>query len=287
MTPRVPFSTAAPPKLRNIRGPSALSGTPKRFWWLIWQLARTDFVLKYKGSIFGYLWSLVSPIMLFGVIYLTFTQILRFGNDVNGYAAFLLLNIMLFAFFEDASARSLVSIVSGESLVRKMDFPRLAIPLSLVLAATFTLVLDLIVVMGYFVVLDQPVRPTWLLLPVLIVWLYVFTVGCSLLLSTLFVRFRDTAQIWTILLRVLFYGSPILYPIELFPESWKFVLLLNPLAPLFNQARIWMVDPSAPSVAEVVGGWGYVLIPTAIFVFIVVWGVLFFSQEAPRVAEEI
>ena len=277
----------AAPELREIRGPSALSGSPKRFWWLIWHLARTDFILKYKGSVLGYVWSLISPILLFGVIYFAFTRIVRFGADVDGYAAFLLMNIMLFQFFEDASARSLVSIVTSENLVRKVDFPRLAIPLSLVLASTFTLVLDLIVVFGYFFVLDEPVRATWLLLPVLIVWLYAFTVGCSLLVSTMFVGFRDTAQIWLVLLRVLFYGSPILYPIELFPESWKFALLLNPLAPLFNQARIWMVDPSAPTFAEVVGGRGYLIIPTLIFVVTIAWGVWVFNREAPRVAEEI
>lgn len=275
------------PALVEIRGPSALSGNRRRFWRLVWHLARTEFVLKYKGSFFGYVWSLLSPLLLFGVLYLAFTRILRFGQGVENYAAILLLNLMLFQFFADSTSRAMASIVGGEGLVRKMDFPRLAIPLSVIVAAAFTLGLDLIVVIGYMLASGVTVTVTWLLLPVLIVWLAAFAVGASLLLSALFVYFRDTAQIWTVLTRVMFYASPVLFPIELFPSGWKSVLLLNPLAPLFAQARVWMVDPGAPDFSQAMGGAIYWIYPMLVLVTILVLGVWVFEREAPKVAEQL
>jgi ABC-2 type transport system permease protein len=280
-------SARIPAELTEIQGPSALSGDPRRFWRLVWHLGRTDFVLKYQGSAFGYLWSLLSPLLLFGVLYVAFTKILRFGDDVDNYAAVLLLNIMLFQFFSDSTSRALVSIVSKEGLVRKMEFPRLALPLSIVLASTFTLGMDLIVVIGYLLVAGVPVTETWLLLPVLVVWIYVFTVGASLLLSALFVYFRDTAQIWQVLSRVMFYASPVLFPIEFFPSGWKALLLVNPLAPLFAQARVWMVDPDAPTYSEALGGDVYWIYPTLIFITVVALGIWLFDREAPKVAEQL
>jgi ABC-2 type transport system permease protein len=275
------------PELREIRGPAALSGDQPRFWRLVWYLARTEFILKYKGSFFGYVWSLLSPLLLFGVLYLAFTKVLRFGNGIENYAAVLLLNLMLFQFFADSTSRAMVSIVGGEGLVRKMEFPRFAIPLSVVLAACFTLGLDLIVVIAYMLISGVPVTTDWLFLPVLIVWLSVFAVGASLLLSALFVYFRDTAQIWVVITRVMFYASPVLFPIELFPSGWKTLLLLNPLAPLFAQARIWMVDPEAPGFSQAMGGAIYWIYPMLMLVTIAVLGFWVFEREAPKVAEQL
>jgi ABC-2 type transport system permease protein len=275
------------PELREIRGPAALTGDAKRFWRLLWHMAKSDFKLKYQGSILGYLWSLASPLMLFGILYLVFTEVVRFGG-VENYAAVLIINIMLFQFFGEATSSAMTSIVWRETLVRKMEFPRLVIPLSVVLASTFTLALNLIVVFFFLVVITGlPVLSTWVLLPVLIAWLYVFTVGTSLLLAMVYVRFRDTAQIWTVISLVLFYGSPVLFPIELFPAGWKALLLLNPLAPLFAQARVWLVDPGAPTFAEAMGGAVYWIYPLVTMVAVSLLGAWLFDRDAPRVAEQL
>jgi ABC-2 type transport system permease protein len=271
---------------REIRGPSALTGDSRRFWHLLWYMAKTDFKLKYQGSVFGYLWSLMSPILLFGILYLVFTRVVRFSAP--NYAAMLIINIMLFQFFGEATSRSMTSIVGRESLVRKMEFPRLVIPLSIVLASTFTLGIDLVVVLGFLVIVTGlPVLATWALLPVLIIWLYAFTVGMSLVLAVAYVRFRDTAQIWTVVSRVLFYGSPVLFPIELFPPGWKALLVLNPLAPLFAQTRVWLVDPSAPTFAEAMGGEIYWIYPALILFTVLFLGIWLFDRDAPRVAEQL
>jgi ABC-2 type transport system permease protein len=280
-------ATQLAPELRDIRGPSALTGDAARFWRLLWYMAKTDFRLKYQGSVFGYLWSLMAPFLLFGILYLVFTEVVRFGN-VDNYAAMLIINIMLFQFFGEATSRAMTSIVARESLVRKMEFPRLVIPLSIILSATITLGLDLVVVLAFVVLIaGVPVLATWLLLPVLIIWLYAFTVGMSLVLAMVYVRFRDTAQIWNVLSRVLFYGSPVLFPIELFPASWKALLLLNPLAPLFAQTRVWIVDPGAPTFSEALGGAVFWIYPLLVLVTVLILGIWLFDRDAPRVAEQL
>ena len=177
---------------------------------------------------------------------------------------------MLFNFFSEATSRALTSIVSREPLVRKMEFPRLVIPLSIVLAATFTLGLNLLVVLGYMLVTGVPVSLTWLLLPVLILLLYVFTMGTSLLLSTAFVSFRDTAQIWTVMSPVVFWTTPVILPIEFYPAAFKPVLLLNPLAPIFAQARVWILDPSAPTYSEAMEAPSTSIYPLLVFLATVV-----------------
>jgi ABC-2 type transport system permease protein len=284
-----PSSQAAEavPELREIRGPSALTGDARQFWRLLWYLAKTDFKLKYQGSVFGYLWSLVGPFLLFGILYLVFTRVVRFGG-IPHYAAMLILNIMLFSFFAEATTRAMSSIVGRESLVRKMEFPRLVIPLSIVLASCITLGIDLIIVLLFLVfIAGVPVMATWALLPVLLIWLIAFTVGTSLVLAMVYVRFRDMAQIWTVVSRVLFYGSPVLFPIELFPPGWKPLLVLNPLAPLFAQARVWMVDPSGPTYAEALGGAVYWIYPVLVLITVLALGLWMFERDAPRVAEEL
>jgi ABC-2 type transport system permease protein len=278
---------AAAGELRTIRGPSALSGGWQRCLRLVWRMARTDFVLRYHGSVLGYVWSLLSPLLLFGVLYFAFTRIVRIGSGVQDYPAMLLFNLMLFQFFADATQRAVTSIVAGENLVRRMEFPRLAVPLSIVLGATFSLGLDMIVVFGFILATGVPVKATWLLLPLLLVALYVVTVSCALLLSTLYVRFRDVDQIWTVFARALFYLTPVVFPVEFYPAAYKPLLVANPLAAILIQGRVWIIDPGAPTFAQVAGGLGYILVPAAITVFLAVYGVYYFNRESPRVAEEL
>ncbi|MGA8218053.1 MAG: ABC transporter permease [Solirubrobacterales bacterium] len=274
-------------ELRTIGGPSALSGGWQRCLRLVWRMARTDFVLRYHGSVLGYVWSLLSPLLLFGVLYFAFTHIVKVGRGVPDYPAMLLFNLMLFQFFTEATERAVTSIVAGENLVRGTEFPRLAVPLSIVLGATFSLGLNMIVVFGFALASGVQVRATWLLFPLLLVALYVVTVSCSLLLSTLYVRFRDVNQIWTVLTRALFYLTPVVFPVEFYPAAYKPLLVANPLAVILIQGRVWIIDPGAPTFAQVAGGLGHIVIPTAITVLLCAYGIHYFNLEAPRVAEEL
>ena len=128
---------------------------------------------------------------------------------------------------------------------------------------------------------------TWLLFPLIVAVLFVFATAVSLLLSSLYVRFRDTAIIWSVVASALFYATPVIYPIEVVPQTYRDLILLNPLTPIFEQARNWMIDPSAPSAASAAGGWTHLLPPLAIFLGVCALGVWYFNREAPRIAEEL
>jgi ABC-2 type transport system permease protein len=276
-----------PAPLRDVAGPSALGGGVRRAAELLYLIAVTDFKRHYFGTALGYLWSIVRPLMLFGVLLAVFTQVFRLGSEVPNYPVLLLFNIVLFSFFQEATGAAVTSIVGQEGIVRKTQFPRLVIPLAVVLTSLFNLGLNLVVVFVF--VLAYGITPmwTWLLLPVVLLVLLVLTVAVSMILSSLYPRFRDLAMIWAVLSTVLFYASPVLYPLEKVPGTLRDVMLLNPLAPLLELARKWIIDPDAPGPAELAGGYLALLPAVAIFVGVCVLAVWVFDREAPRIAEEL
>jgi ABC-2 type transport system permease protein len=272
----------------EIRGPSAFGGEWRRFWNLVWLTAAAEYRTRYLHSWLGYGWSLLRPLLLFAVLYLVFSQVIRFGGSVENYAALLLFNIMLFQFFSDATTSAVRCVAQRESLVRKMQFPRIVIPLSVVLTALLTAAMNMIAALVLIAAIGVEPRWTWLLVPVVMTVLLVLITGVSLTLSALYPRFRDIEQIWSVLARALFYGTPVLYPIEFVPEGFRSVVsAFNPLVPIFEQARIWVLDPDAPSVVEATGGTLGVLVAGAILVGTCIVGLWVFEREAPRVAEEL
>jgi ABC-2 type transport system permease protein len=280
-------SDAAGAPLREVRGPSALGGGRRRFLDLLWLMSVTEFKRVYFGTVLGYLWSLVRPLMLFGVLLFVFTQIFRIGSQVPNYPVLLLLGIVLFTFFSEATQNSVGSVVAQEGIVRKTQFPRLVIPLVVVLTAAFNLSLNLIVVFAFILAWGVDPTWTWLLLAPALVLLFAITTAMSMLLSVMFVRFRDVLIIWAVTAQVLFYATPILYPIEIVPESYQQWLFVNPLAVIFEQVRVWVLDPSAPTAVDVVGGVAGLIPATVIFVGVCVLAVWAFNREAPRIAENL
>jgi ABC-2 type transport system permease protein len=254
-------------------------------------MAVTEFRLSYFGSVLGYLWSLMRPLMFFGVLYLVFSKILKFGGDIRHYPEVLLMNIVLFNFFSEATGQAVTAVVAREAMVRKMHFPRMVIPLATVLTSAFNLLLNLVAVFVFIIASGVSPRVDWLLLPVVLVALVIFTTGVSMILSSLYVRFRDVQPIWTVLSQLLFYGTPIIYTIDKLrieggTTAVKLVMI-NPLADLLEQARRWVVDSHAPGAPYAVGGWLFFLIPVGIAVGIVALGVWTFARQAPRIAEEL
>jgi ABC-2 type transport system permease protein len=279
--------TGAPLQLREVRGPSALGGGWRRALELLYLIAVTDFKRTYFGTVLGYLWSLARPLMLFGVLLAVFTQVFRVGSQVPHYPVLLLFNVVLFGFFQEATTTAVTSIVGQESVVRKTQFPRLVIPLAVVLTSLFNLALNLVVVFIFILAFGVGPMWTWLLFPVILLLLLVITIAVSMLVASLFPRFRDMAIIWTVASTVLFYGTPVLYPLDVVPDTLRDVILVNPLAPLFELARKWVIDPSAPSPSSVGGGFAHLLPAIAIYVATCVLAVWVFNREAPRIAEEL
>ena len=278
---------AGAPPLRTISGPSAFGGGMRRFWSLLWLQSVTEFKAGYVHTGFGYLWSLARPLMLFGVLLLVFTKVFRLGSEVPNYPAMLLFNIMLFSFFSEATTKAVHAVIRQENVVRKMQFPRIVIPLSVVLTALFNTCLNLIAVFAFLLIYGVEPMWSWLGLPVILGAMTVLTVAVSMLLSALNVRFRDVAVIWSVVVQVLFYASPILYPIEFAPQEFRELIQLSPLAPIFEQARVWIIDPSAPSFVEAAGSTLLVVIPIAVFAVVCALGAWVFAREAPRIAENL
>lgn len=286
----VPASEASEPlrpELVDVQGPSSVGGGWKRFFDLLMLISVTDFKKTYFDTALGYVWSLIRPLMLFAVLLFVFTQIFRIGSTVDHYPVMLLFNIVVFGFFQEATIASVVSVVSQEGVVRKTQFPRLVIPLSVVLTALFNLGVNLVVVLVFLLAAGVFPMWTWLLFPLVLFGLLILTTGVSMILSSLYVRYRDVAIIWSVGATMLFYATPVLYPLEVVPPKYHDLLLLNPLTVLFEQARVWVIDPSAPTAVEAAGGWVHLLPSVAIFISICAFAVWIFNHEAPRVAEDL
>lgn len=275
-----------------IAGPSALGSDWRRLWTLTWTLAITDFKLTFFGSVLGYLWQLMKPLMLFGVLYLVFSEFLDISANEKYFPVALLLGIVVFGGFSEGTSQAVTSLVMREPLVRKVDFPRLAVPLASVLTSLFNLVLNLIPVFVFLLIAGGRPRWSWLELPLLIAMLMVFVAGLAMLLAGLYVRARDVKPIWEVIVQALFYATPIFYTLDLVrmksgSDLIPTLIMCNPLAAILQQMRHAIVDPSYTDTAQAMGGWAYVLIPAGITIGVFVLGYVVFSREAPRVAEDL
>lgn len=274
-------------ELCEVRGPSALGGGWKRSLDLLYIIAATEFKRTYFGTALGYIWSVARPLLLFAVLLAVFTQAFHVGNQVPHYAVLLLFNLALFGFFQESTIQAVPSIVSQESIVRKTQFPRLVIPVSVVLTALFNLGLNLVVVFVFILVSGISPTWTWLLLPVVIVLLTVISIAASMILSSLYPRFRDLGIIWAVFSTALFYGTPVLYAIDHVSKSLRDVVALNPMSSILELARQWVIDPHAPGPAAAAGGRSHLLVPAVIYLAVCVFSVWVFRREAPRVAEAL
>jgi ABC-2 type transport system permease protein len=278
---------SAPPATSPYRGPLALGDDLRRVTELTVMLAATDFKLRFFGSALGYLWTLMRPLLLFGVLYFVFTEVIRFGEGVQHYPVYLLSSIVLFTFFAEATARGVNSLIERENLLRKIRFPRLVIPLSVSLHALFNLGLNLVAVFVF--IFAAGINPTidWLELPVLIALLVICATGITMLLSALYVRYRDIQPIWEVASQILFYGSPVLYVVGFMPPSIQEIAMCNPIAVVLTQYRHAVIDQTAPTAADAIGGWALLGIPLAIVAAVFALGWWVFAREAPKIAENL
>jgi ABC-2 type transport system permease protein len=268
---------------------AGLAGRSERLLWqarIVRVLAGAQFKLKYADSVLGYFWSLARPLALFAILYVVFGRGLRFGGTVEHYALFLLLGVVLFFFFSDATSRTMVSIVDQGALLRRVAFPRLIVPFSVTQTAFLTFGMNLIAI-GAFVAWSRITpRVEWLLLIPLVVELNLFVLGISLLLAALYVRFRDIAVIWELAARVFFYAAAIIYPVQLLPLWAERTVLLIPFAQIMQDVRTIVLGGSdIVTVAEVFGGAAGRLVPIGATLALFAAGVLLFRRQEPWFAE--
>lgn len=255
---------------------------------LLSELVRTDFKLRYQGSILGYAWSLLKPLLLFVILYVVFVYFLRIGKDVPHFPVYLLLGIVLWNFFVEMTSQSLGSIVGRGDLIRKIRIPRWMIVFASSISATINVLLSLIIVF-IFMIINQ-VELSWgmMLLPVYLLMIYVIAIGMSLFLSAAYVKFRDMSYIWEIILQAGFYATPIIYPLQMIGNDFvEKLLLLNPLAQAIQGARYHVVTHDALTAGGVFAGSWHVAIPAIISLIIFVGGILYFKSQANTFAENI
>lgn len=254
---------------------------------LITELVRSDFKLRYQGSVLGYLWSLLRPLMLFGVLYIVFTKVVKVGNDIPHYPAYLLLGLVLWTFFVEATTSGMNAITGRGDMIRKVSIPKYTIVISTTLSAFVNLCLNMVVVLIFMILGHVAFRFNILLLPFFIAELVVFATGIAFLLAALFVKYRDFSHIWEVSMQILFYATPIIYGLTKVPVHYRKLASLNPLTQIFQDARSVMITPEAMTTRQVFGSvWGRIL-PMLIALFIVIIGAWYFRRSSRKFAEEL
>jgi ABC-2 type transport system permease protein len=287
-------STLAPPDLppgREVTGPSATGGDPLRVLRLAFELARTDFKLRFFGSSLGYLWTLMRPLMLFGVLYFVFSVALKFDGDEKYFPVALLLAMVLYQFLQESTSGAVRSLMMREHIVRKVDFPRLSVPLAAVMLAGFNLTLNMIPVTVFLIASGGRPMASWLMMPVVFAYMLVLVLGPVMALSALFVRYRDIEPIWDVLITITFYITPIFYTLstlrEQLGEAESRYFFFNPFAIAVQQARHSFIDPSHPSATQALDGAIWLAVPLGLVAVVFVAGAWYFSRRAPGISEEL
>jgi len=252
----------------------------KHNWELIRELAVNDFKLKYNNSVLGYFWSLLKPLGLFGILYMVFSVFLRMGGGDKNYPFYLLIGIMLWMFFYETTFLSMQSIVGKANLVKKIFVPKIIIILATSLTCLMTFLLNLAVFFIFMLVSGLHFHFNFIMLPVYLVELYLFSFGLSLVLATLFVWFRDLAHIWEIVLQMMFYATPIIYPVSMIPVKYQKVIFINPVAQMIQDVR-----------SIVLGGGqamsSYPWLAPVATVILMVFGLFIFNKKSKYFAEEV
>lgn len=256
---------------------------------LLKELIKTDFKLRYQGSVLGYLWAVLRPLLMFAILYVVFAKILRFGGDVPHYPVYLLAGTVLWNFFSECTGMGIHAIEGRGDLIRKLSFPKYIV----VVSATSTAVINLLINVGVIVIfaLINGVEPSWnwLLVPFSLAELYILALGISFLLGAIDVKFRDIGSIWEVLMQALFYAVPIIYPISMVAENsvkMAQLLLLNPIAQIIQDVRYNLIT------TETITSWNYLgsgwsLIPIILTVILFIFAIWYFHRKASYFAEEV
>jgi ABC-2 type transport system permease protein len=257
---------------------------------LLKELVITDFKLRYQGSTLGYLWSLLKPLLLFAILYTVFVKFLKFGDDIEHYPVYLLLGIVMWNFFVEATSQGMAAIVSRGDLIRKINFPKYIIVISGTISALINLGLNLIVVFVFMLLNGVDLRLSLLYLPLNIFELYIFVLAIAFLLSAVYVKYRDVGYIWEVFLQGAFYATPILYPVSLILKESEIaakLLMLNPVAQVIQTTRYNAITTEAITTSQLTHNFFITLIPYIIVAVSIVFAGLYFKKTSKYFAENI
>lgn len=246
-------------------------------------LSRTDFKLKYAGSLLGYVWSVMKPLLYFGVLWVVFQSIFR--SEIRHFPLYLIIGLVLWTFVADAVAATLPSIVARGSILRRISFPPIVIPLASTVTALMSFAVNLLVVVVFVAFAGIKPSPSWILLLPLFLELYLFVLGLTLIAATLYVRFRDVAQIWEVATPMLFFTAPIVYPVRILPDWALPLLAFNPFVQIMQDTRQVIIGSDENTDVPLLGGPADHLVPLAVTAFLCLTSFWLYRREAPRLAE--
>ena len=244
-----------------------------RYRYLMKQLVARDFKSKYKRSVLGILWSFLNPLLTMSVQYIVFSTL--FKSDIPNFALYLLIGIVCFNFFNEATSMSLLSIVGNASLITKVYVPKYIYPLTRVMSSTVNFLLALIPLFIVMLATGEPIRPAILLLPIGVCCLFSLSLGVGMLLASAMVFFRDTQFLWGVVSMLWMYATPIFYPESIIPDSFMTIYKMNPLYHIIRFIRIILIDGISPEPKA------YLLMLIASFVPLVI-GIAVFKKTQDR-----
>jgi lipopolysaccharide transport system permease protein len=245
---------------------------------LILRLAWSDFKLRYKSSALGFFWSLLEPLLMLVVLYVVFSNLMRI--QVEHYQLFLLLGIILWNFMDRGTSMSIWGIIGKPSLVQKIYFPRDILVISTCITALMMTALEFVVFIIFMAVFRVLPGHTIAYFPVLFLFEFLIVLGLSMALSSLDVYFRDVQFIWRLIVQVGFFATPVLYPITIFPENVRWIVMLNPMAQVLTMMRDCTLYRIAPDPLNLT----YVAISAMALLLL---GYSIFDRLEPKFAEAI
>ncbi len=255
---------------------------------LLGELVRTDFKLRYQGSLLGYAWSLLKPLMMFLILYVVFVRIIPIGKGVPHYPAYLLLGIVLWNFFNEMTVQSLNSVVARGELIRKIKIPRWTIVVASSLIALINLALNLLIIAIFMIINHVTVNFADLYFPIIVLQLYIFSLGVSLFLAAFYVKFRDVSYIWDVVLQGLFYLSAIIYPLSIITNpDYQKILLLNPITNAIQDARYVLISPQTLTLHTLMPGHWIQAVPYLIMLLSIIIGAAYFRSQSKFFAENV
>ena len=257
---------------------------------LLKELTKTDFKLRYQGSVLGYLWALLRPLMMFAILYVVFAKLLRFGGDIPHYPVYLLCGTTMWSFFTECTSQGMQSIVARGDLLRKINFPKYIVVVSATLTAVINMLINLVVIVIFALI--NGVTPSWswfFVLPA-IFELYLFSLGIAFLLGSINVKYRDITSIWDVIVQALFYAVPIIYPISMVATTSVLAakaILLNPIAQAIQDVRFNLITTETATTWNFVQTPYLVIIPPFIIIAVLIAGALVFRRKSKFFAEEV
>jgi len=252
------------------------------------EMVRTDFKVRYQGSVLGYLWAILKPLFIFAVLYILFVYIAPIGKDIPHFGISLLLGIVLWNFFSETTMIGATSIVAHGDLIRKISIPRYLVVVASSVSAMINLSLSMVVVIIFAFLNGVYPSVSWLLIPIVIFEFYIFSLGLAFGLSALYVKFRDITYIWEVFLQAGFYASMVLIPMQAVPEKYRDWFFINPVVQILQDARALLI-PTADNITiwNTVESLTIRLAPFILITLICVFGFYYFKSRSKYFAEEV